>query len=139
MRRLFLHLRHRLLDTIEAYVDTPTVIGISELKYWLKNQEIPEVGKWFEPQNSQNLPTFMKSGTVTIGKAGKQGPLVRPSGPIQAQVYSRNTTKNLLRNHRQNHFVIADGELVGNSSDKMPMDVLKSWLQLLHPRLMKKE
>ena len=78
-------------------MDTPTVIGISRAKILnSKNQEIPEVGKWFEPQNSQNLPTFMKSGTVTIGKAGKQGPLVRPSGPIQAQVYSRNTTKNLL-------------------------------------------
>ncbi len=126
-------------DTIEAYVDTPIVIGISRAKILnSKNREIPEVGKWFDPQNSQNLPTFMKSGTVTIGKAGKQGPLVRPSGPIQAQIYSRNTTKNLLRNHRQNHFVIADGELVGNSSDKMPMDVLKNWLQLLHPRLAEK-
>ena len=121
-------------------MDTPIVIGISRAKILnSKTKKFPEVGKWFEPQNSQNLPTFMKSGTVTIGKAGKQGPLVRPSGPIQAQVYSRNTTKNLLRNHRQNHFVIADGELVGNSSDKMPMDVFEKLASVVTSAISRKK
>ena len=123
-------------DTIDAYMDNPVVIGIVRAKILdSKNVEIPEIGKWFEPQDSNNLPTFMKSGTVTIGKAGENGPLLRPLGPIQGKIYSRNITKNLIRNHRHNHLIIADSELIGNSSDYMPVNILRNWLKLLHPRL----
>ena len=66
---------------------------------------------------------------------GNSGPIVSPQGGIHAVLGRRIDRSAIANNVSDNSLLIIDGDLIGNTATELPIEILRSWLRLVHPRL----
>ena len=125
--------------SISAWMERPKVMGVVRARLLDDSKSWPlGVGSWFQSLPDglwPELPQFLRDGDSSIGRAGNSGPRVSPRGGIQAKVGKRHDKAMLIRTMSSNSLCMADANLVGKSSQKLPFGILKFWLTKLHPRL----
>jgi hypothetical protein len=125
--------------TLTAWMERPKVIGIVRARLLDEAKPWPlSVGSWFTSLPSgywPELPRVLRDGDAPIGRAGNSGPIVSPQGGIHA-ILGRRIDRSAIANIvSDNSFLIIDGDLIGNTASELPIEILRSWLKLVHPRL----
>ena len=125
--------------TLAAWMDRPKVIGIIRAKLLDDGLNWPlSVGSWFESMPDgywPDLPIALTDGDVKLGRAGNTGPAVSPRGGIQSKLGSRSSKSRIFSKLAQESLVIADSDLLGKDQSPLPIEVLKNWIEIQHPRL----
>ena len=124
-------------QTLSAWMERPKVMGIVRARLLDENNAWPlGVGSWFTslPEGYwPNLPLVLRDGDAPIGRAGNSGPEVRPRGAVLARLGRRMDRSLLLNTVVAGADCMADGDLT-HSSIELPLSIVKSWLEIQHPR-----
>ena len=125
--------------TLTAWMERPKVIGLVKARLLDENKPWPlSVGSWFSSLPSgywPDLPRFLSDGDVSIGRAGNTGPIVSPQGGIHASLGRRIDRSIVANSIAEDTLMIIDGDLLGLPETPLPLDILRTWLKLVHPRL----
>jgi hypothetical protein len=128
--------------TLTAWMERPKVMGIVRAR--ILEDSIPwplGVGSWFTSLPDGHwpvLPQVLRDGDAAIGRAGNSGPQVRPRGGIHARLGRRTDRSQIANTASNNALTIIDGDLLSKPLTPLPKEILRHWLELIHPRLGKK-
>ena len=125
--------------TLTAWMERPKVMGIVRARLLDETNPWPiGVGSWFSPLPSgfwPKLPQILQDGDSIIGRAGNSGPPVSPRGGIQA-ILGRSLDRSIVAmNMGDNAVSIIYGKLIGIKNKPLPVNILRHWLSLIHPRI----
>ena len=125
--------------TLTAWMERPKVMGIVRAR--ILEDSIPwplGVGSWFTSLPDGHwpeLPQVLRDGDAPIGRAGNSGPQVRPRGGIHAKLGRRIDRSQIASAAANNALTIIDGDLLSKNQTPLPKEVLRHWLEIIHPRL----
>ena len=125
--------------TLSAWMERPKLMGIIRAKVIEGHESWPlSVGSWFRqltPGHWPKLPEILTDGETVLGRAGNNGPLVKPRGGILAKLGKRLDRSIVLRSLAPGSLTIAESDLLSKPKTPLPRQVLRHWLQIIHPRL----
>lgn len=125
--------------TLTAWMERPKVMGVVRARILDESKLWPlGVGSWFTSLPNGHwpeLPQVLRDGDSVIGRAGNSGPFVSPRGGIHARI-GRRIDRSLVANWTSNNaLTIIDSDLLSKSESSLPFEILRHWLEIIHPRL----